>query len=65
VAAQLGRSRIRMISPNCLGLMSPIDGLNATFAQTVARAGNVAFFEPERGVAHADPGLEPQRAGGL
>src|SRR5262249_42887608 len=29
--------------PNCLGVMLPSHGLNATFAQTMAVAGNVAF----------------------
>lgn len=40
--ARLGGMRI--IGPNCLGLMNPIAGLNATFASTIARAGNVAFI---------------------
>ncbi len=34
---------MRIVGPNCLGVMCPISGLNATFAQTVARPGNVAF----------------------
>jgi acetyltransferase len=34
---------IRLIGPNCLGVMNPISGLNATFASNIARAGNVAF----------------------
>ena len=33
-----------MIGPNCLGVMSPLSGLNATFATTIARAGNVGFI---------------------
>lgn len=28
---------MRIIGPNCLGLMSPLNGLNATFATTIAR----------------------------
>jgi acetyltransferase len=37
-------SRMRLIGPNCLGVMNPLTGLNATFAQTMARSGNVAFL---------------------
>jgi len=35
---------LRLIGPNCLGVMNPISGLNATFASTVARPGNVGFI---------------------
>jgi acetyltransferase len=35
---------IRIVGPNCLGVMSPISGLNATFAAGMARKGNVAFI---------------------
>ena len=35
---------IRVIGPNCLGVMSPLSGLNATFATTIARPGSVAFI---------------------
>ena len=35
---------IRLIGPNCLGVMNPIGGLNATFAANIARPGNVAFI---------------------
>jgi acetyltransferase len=35
---------MRIIGPNCLGVMSPVSGLNATFATTVARPGNVGFI---------------------
>jgi acetyltransferase len=44
IAEQLRRGRLRLIGPNCLGVMNPIIGLNATFAQTIARKGNVAFL---------------------
>lgn len=37
-------TRLRVIGPNCLGVMNPLSGLNATFAQTMARPGNVAFI---------------------
>ncbi len=38
------RGSMRIIGPNCLGVMSPLTGLNATFAGTMARQGNVAFL---------------------
>ncbi len=38
------RGKIRIIGPNCLGVMSPPTGLNATFANAIARPGNVAFI---------------------
>lgn len=44
IADRLRRDRLRLIGPNCLGVMNPIIGLNATFAQTIARPGNVAFL---------------------
>ncbi|HEV3260153.1 MAG TPA: bifunctional acetate--CoA ligase family protein/GNAT family N-acetyltransferase [Gemmataceae bacterium] len=43
VLEQLRRGRMRAVGPNCLGVMSPRTGLNATFAATIARPGNVAF----------------------
>ena len=41
---QIIRGKMRLIGPNCLGVMNPIRGLNATFAHTIARPGNVAFI---------------------
>jgi acetyltransferase len=38
------RGNMRLIGPNCLGVMNPIGGLNATFATTIARPGNVGFI---------------------
>jgi acetyltransferase len=35
---------IRVIGPNCLGVMSPLTGLNATFATAIARPGSVGFI---------------------
>jgi acetyltransferase len=34
---------IRIVGPNCLGVMRPPNGLNATFAGSMAQEGNVAF----------------------
>ena len=38
------QGKMRIIGPNCLGIMNPVQGLNATFATTIARPGNVAFI---------------------
>ncbi len=35
---------MRIVGPNCLGVMMPHLGLNATFATTIANPGNVAFL---------------------
>ncbi|HUA22067.1 MAG TPA: bifunctional acetate--CoA ligase family protein/GNAT family N-acetyltransferase [Bryobacteraceae bacterium] len=43
VLAAARPAKMRVIGPNCLGVMCPVSGLNATFAQTVARPGNVAL----------------------
>src|SRR6185312_14454956 len=37
-------SPMRLIGPNCLGVMNPLNGLNATFAPHIARPGNVGFI---------------------
>ncbi|MGZ6124905.1 MAG: bifunctional acetate--CoA ligase family protein/GNAT family N-acetyltransferase, partial [Myxococcales bacterium] len=37
-------ARMRILGPNCLGVMSPLSGLNATFAGAMARKGSVAFL---------------------
>ena len=44
IAQELKRGQMRLLGPNCLGVMNPRFGLNATFAQTIARPGNVAFL---------------------
>src|ERR1019366_3028605 len=44
IQEQLRRSSIRLIGPNCLGIMNPTIGLNATFAKEAPQAGNVAFL---------------------
>jgi acetyltransferase len=38
------RGQMRIIGPNCLGVMIPEFSLNATFAKRMARRGNVAFI---------------------
>jgi acetyltransferase len=37
------RGGIRVVGPNCLGVMNPIGGLNATFAAGMARPGTVGL----------------------
>ena len=44
IQEQLSRGTMRLIGPNCLGIMNPLTGLNATFAHDIARPGNVAFL---------------------
>jgi acetyltransferase len=44
IQSELKGGTTRLIGPNCLGLMSPLIGLNATFAQDIALPGNVAFL---------------------
>jgi len=43
ILEQARRGRMRIIGPNCLGVMAPFSGLNATFAQGMAHPGKVAF----------------------
>ncbi len=38
------RGQMRVVGPNCLGVMNPLTGLNATFATAAAQPGNVAFI---------------------
>ncbi len=44
IQEQLQRGSMRLIGPNCLGIMNPAAGLNATFAKGAPRPGNVAFL---------------------
>lgn len=38
------RARMWVIGPNCLGIMNPFTGLNATYARGMAQPGNVGFI---------------------
>jgi len=38
------RGEMRIIGPNCLGVMAPMAGLNATFANAMARPGSIGFL---------------------
>ena len=44
ILAHARKGKMRVIGPNCLGVMNPLTGLNATFAAAPARPGNVAFI---------------------
>ena len=44
IVERMRGSGMRLIGPNCLGVMNPISGLNATFGPNIARPGNVAFI---------------------
>jgi acetyltransferase len=44
IQEQLRGGAMRLIGPNCLGVMNPIIGMNATFAKDAPKAGNVAFL---------------------
>ncbi len=44
VVEEARRARLRVIGPNCLGVMSPLTGLNATFARSMALQGSVGFI---------------------
>lgn len=43
ILAHSRRGKMRIIGPNCLGVMNPVSGMNATFASRMARPGSVAF----------------------
>lgn len=47
------RSEMRLIGPNCLGVMCPPTGLNATFAPSVARPGSVALISQSGAICTA------------
>ncbi len=44
VLAEARKGGMRLIGPNCLGVMRPTTGMNATFADGIARPGGVAFI---------------------
>ncbi len=47
------KGKVRLIGPNCLGVMMPRYGLNATFAGAMARPGNVAFISQSGAICTA------------
>jgi acetyltransferase len=44
VLAAAQKGNLRIIGPNCLGVMNPIRGMNATFASAIAQPGSVGFI---------------------
>lgn len=44
IREQIAHTKFRLIGPNCLGVMNPIIGLNATCANGIAHPGKVAFI---------------------
>ena len=42
--ASARRYGMRVIGPNCLGVMNPLTGFNATFGGVMARSGSIAFI---------------------
>jgi acetyltransferase len=44
VMVEAKRGNMRIIGPNCLGVMNPVCGLNATFASDMGRPGSVGFI---------------------
>ncbi len=44
VVEEARKHGVRVIGPNCLGIMSPVTGLNATFAAAMAPVGRVGFI---------------------
>jgi acetyltransferase len=53
VVARARSHGIRLLGPNCLGVMRPDIGLNATFARTAARPGSVALVSQSGAVMTA------------
>ncbi len=47
------KGNMRLIGPNCLGVMNPLIGLNATFAHTIALPGKVAVISQSGALATA------------
>ncbi|MCS7056735.1 MAG: bifunctional acetate--CoA ligase family protein/GNAT family N-acetyltransferase [Thermoflexales bacterium] len=44
ILAQAHEAHMRIVGPNCLGIMNTAIGLNATFADAIANPGHVAFI---------------------
>lgn len=53
VLEEARKGALRILGPNCLGVMSPGTGLNATFANCMARPGSVAFLSQSGALCNA------------
>jgi acetyltransferase len=49
----VARYGIRLLGPNCIGVMRPVIGFNATFSNTPARAGSIALISQSGAVCTA------------
>jgi acetyltransferase len=47
------RHLLRIVGPNCVGMLSPASGVNASFAPAAAQAGDVAFITQSGAIATA------------
>jgi len=52
------QGKLRIMGPNCLGVMNPLTGLNATVTSTMARPGHVGFITQSGGNAVLDWSLD-------
>ena len=53
ILEQARKGRVRLIGPNCLGVMRPHGGLNASIAGAMARPGNVGFLSQSGALSSA------------
>jgi acetyltransferase len=53
VVQRARRHKVRLLGPNCLGLMRPDIGLNASWARTMARPGGIALVSQSGAVTTA------------
>jgi acetyltransferase len=53
ILATARQSKLRILGPNCLGVMCPATGLNATFAKGMARRGTVALISQSGAICTA------------
>ena len=52
------QGKLRVMGPNCLGVINPLTGLNATVTSTMARPGHVGFITQSGGNAVLDWSLD-------
>lgn len=50
---EIARGRMRLIGPNCLGILHPPSNLNASFAASMARPGKVAMLSQSGAICTA------------
>ncbi len=61
IMKEASRGGVRIIGPNCLGIMVPHAGLNATFASGMASKGNIAFVSQSGALCSAILGWSRRR----